>query len=490
MTYPTWPFGPLSKCKHLCVNQWFDLQGNLYPEGLPATISSIDLEWSVRAEGARAIAPLIGSAQDSISGAIYLWLSDRLLNQNLTPRLCVVGPKVRTLRAHNVEADRTKVWESHEFIEPIAWECTLSTHVLLSGHSSGQSFLMRKAKSEGSNAYKPWFMGYTSMKNIVDVHNFWVQDSEAEAEDKVLRDIFYKGSMEDIRANFQQLMSYSIRDAIWVNEIAQEQEVALKEAMPSEIRHEARGIRGNVSLSLAPWFDTWLESCESQYQALTQELNALARDLLKARALEFKQELQAALETYEEIPPELRTKKGKGPIMAKYRSPWALNLKLNPRFQIIVDQWARKYKTRKPETWVPNCQGFPKWSQALEDLSYESPLVQDLADLIYFGQQVVYDPVEKFCFVDKDTGVLARVFSPKKGPATKDNCGSLFGIDFIPLFEDGSLYSELPLAQEIVTKAAELSYWTSVRARMHKISLQKQLAEQHLAVQTKNLLTL
>jgi hypothetical protein len=132
-----------------------------------------------------------------------------------------------------------------------------------------------------------------------------------------------------------------------------------------------------------------------------------------------------------------------------------------------------KYASRD---WEPAQNAEPKWYSVAKKkgISYSQTIVQDLCDLTYFGQEVVYDREQKFMFKNS-SGILAKVFSPKKGPATKDNCGSLFGADFVQLFEEGSLQSQNPIAQQITSTAAELSYWTSVRARLQIINLQRVL---------------
>jgi hypothetical protein len=335
---------------------------------------------------------------------------------------------------------------------------------------------MRRATS---GRLKPWFAGYTALKNIVDVHNFWVLDSGLVPESKEIREIFYKGSMSDIREKFEELMTYSLKDAVLVNEIACAQEPVLQDSMPSSVRQEALGIRGNVSLSLAPWFKQWVNNCEELYQSESKILNAMAQDLVKLRLSSFKAELIKTQKTYtlEELPPNFRVKKGLGKLMAKYATldSWLLNVALNKETQAVVAKWNANYRTRD---WTPNNTGKPPWAKSIDGITYESPLTQDLADLHYFNQKVTYEPGQKgrkFCYIAKDTGYIEKVFSPKKGPSTKDNCGSLFAADFIPLYEEGSITSQEPLAIAIVAKAAELSYWVSIRARMFKLCLQEEL---------------
>jgi DNA polymerase gamma 1 len=483
MRYQIFPFSfQQCKTKKLIDEIWFDLNGLKYPDGLPFKSGSIDFEWLMTEQGTSAIAPLIGTAQDEETGALYVWLSKRLLNRNNPATLCSVGNTVKKISCHNLAADRPKILESHFIADDIEWTCTMSTHLVVAGVGSQQSWGF--SMEEGA---EPYYTEFSSTNGLIAVHNFWVPgskdpDSGVTAESKKTRNIFVEGSMEDVRENFSEIMAYALRDSVLVNEIMRYLIPAFYKSLPSDIRQEAALIRGNTSLALAPHFKEWVESCEEEYQTACSWLNKKAATLINLVSAQFQKELLATLKVYEleELPPEFRTKKGTGPLMKKWApgnqvpySSLALNLALNPLTSQVVSKWEARFRTR---SWGPDSAGLPKWLKT--EATFESPLIQDLCELVYFGQQVVYEPGKtgrKFCYVDKSTGELAKVFSPKKGPSTKDNCGSLFAKDFVSLFEDGSITSEKPIAIEIVTKAAELSYWTSIRSRMFKLLLQRNL---------------
>jgi DNA polymerase gamma 1 len=475
MQYQIFPFSfQQCKTKNLIDEIWFDLNGLKYPSGLPFKSGSIDFEWLMTEQNSSSIAPLIGTAQDEETGMLYVWLSKRLLNRNNPPTLCPVGSTVRNLSCHNLAADRPKILESHLIDDDIKWTCTMSTHLIVAGVGSQQSWGF--SMEEGT---EPYYTEFSSTNGLIAVHNFWVPDSSVTAESKKTRNIFVEGTMEDVRENFPEIMAYALRDSVLVNEIVRYLMPAFYKALPSDIRQEAALIRGNTSLALAPHFKEWVESCEEEYQIACNWLNKKAAILINLVSAQFQKELLETLKVYEleELPLEFRTKKGAGPLMKKYAPAGggsiALNLALNPLTCQVVSKWETRFRTR---SWEPDSAGLPKWLKT--EVTFESPLIQDLCELVYFGQQVVYESGKtgrKFCYVDKSTGELAKVFSPKKGPSTKDNCGSLFAKDFVSLFEDGSITSEKPIAIEIVTKAAELSYWTSIRSRMFKLLLQRDL---------------
>lgn len=467
----SWPFGQIEKCTHLCNNTWTNIQGTQFPEGLPFLAGSIDFEWSCTAKGNASIAPLIGTAQDSQSSALYFWLSDRLINENNPAILCKVGQKVQTLRAHNVPADRTKVFESYEFEDKLHWSCTMSRHTLLAGACSGQQFIMRKTAREESS-WKPYFMDFTALKNILDVYNFWVNpEVPLLPESKEIRNIFFKGSMNEIRENFSELMTYSLRDAVLVNEIHEAQAPAFTLQLPAKVRQQASEIRGNVVYSLNPQFSNWVEHCEKTFVAEVNRLNSLARQLVTEKCELFKLELLESFREFrpEEIPSEWRIKSGA--IAKKWQCPVKQNLELNPSTLRVVNNWNKKYSSRD---WLPTKGGFPKWYAKISELSYGTAIVQDLCELLYFNQPVFYCKIDKFCFLKSD-GSKQKVFSPKKGPMTEDNCGSLFSADFVSLFENGSITSDNKLASEITSTATDLSYWTSVRNRLFCINMQQEL---------------
>lgn len=448
---------------------WTDLQGIQYPEGLPVLRAIIDFEWQCTAEEEGSIAPLIGTAKDLDSDSTYFWLSQRLANENHKPRLCRVGGMIQLLVAHNTPADRTKVYESSLIEDTILWHDTMARHTLLAGATSGQQFLMRMHKDK---QFRPYFMGYTAMKNLLDVYNFWVNpEVPLVPEDKALRRIFFKGSMDDIRKNFIPLMTYALRDVELTKEVYQAQDVLWQKSIPSNIRSIAAGIRANVSMAVSDSFEGWLTHCEGKYMATLNYLNGLAQELVISRCLEYQAELSATIRSYSkaELPPEYFTKSGA--ILKRLSHTNTQNINLNPETREIVDKWDTKYGTR---SWEPGRDLLPKWFKEASDLSFQCSVIQDLCDLKYFDQAVCYRKDTKFNYIDK-AGIIAKIFSPKKGSNTLDNCGSLFGQDFIGMLEDGSIKSDNPLAKIITVEAAKVSYWTGVRSRLYGIVLLRRL---------------
>lgn len=452
----------------LLSNTWFNaLTLEKHPEGLPCKEAAIDFEWCVSDVGARALAPLIGTAICTETRQQYIWLSERWHNKNHKPKLCSVGSQVQHLIVHNLKADRPKIAEAYDLWEEIEWSCTLSMNIVLAGCGGQQSWAHRSTAP-----FKPNFVNHSSPNSLLEVHNYWVPGSTLTQEDKRIRKAFVDLQIPELREMFTELLSYALKDPLYTLEVYEAMAPEWQSKFPSDLRQRAQRIRGRTSLCVAPWFDTWADSCESQYQEKSAELKALCQQLLKAKAQEYKSELMATLQTYDAFPKHMLKKNGT--LMKKYESTLAQNLALNPKTQNVIAKWANSHKSKKQEGWLPSAEGV---ALCLQDstLGYGSQLVQDLCGLEYYGKPIVFDPELKFCYREPDGGIH-KIFSPKKGPMTKDNCGSIFAKDFVPLFENGAITSESPIANKIVRVAAELSYWVSVRSRIFTLQLQGELA--------------
>jgi hypothetical protein len=64
---------------------------------------------------------------------------------------------------------------------------------------------------------------------------------------------------------------------------------------------------------------------------------------------------------------------------------------------------------------------------------------------------------------------MVKITSPKKGLATKDNCGSVLSKEFTPLWETGVLSCSTDIAKQITVLMSRISYWTSVRSRLAEL---------------------
>lgn len=168
----------------------------------------------------------------------YSWTSDKIVNlpkslnfKKLSPDDMIplessakdVGydlidrlKKPRLVIGHNVSYDRARIKEQY-WIENTGTRFldTMSLHVCVSGVTSYQRAMM-KAKKELSEEDQNWG-GLTSLNSLKEVHKLYCNTEESL--DKEMRNIFMEGSLEDIRTDFQQLMTYCAKDVIATNQV-------------------------------------------------------------------------------------------------------------------------------------------------------------------------------------------------------------------------------------------------------------------------------
>lgn len=80
---------------------------------------------------------------------------------------------------------------------------TMSLHIVVSGMSSEQRMIKQSKSIEFENGQPNWF-GNTSLNNLSDVYQLYCQGQPLRKE---TRDVFVTGTREDIRQDFQNLVS-------------------------------------------------------------------------------------------------------------------------------------------------------------------------------------------------------------------------------------------------------------------------------------------
>lgn len=452
---------------------WFDLQGQVYLNGIPEEFIALDFEWVV----VESPAPIIGTAVGMLSGKQYVWLSSRLDPMgDQTPKLCKIGDQVLLCLVHNVAADRPKVFEAHKDNSnlPPFFMCTSALHLLCAGAGGQQTW------GFNSEDFKPYYTEAGALKNLLDTYNFWT-NSDVQPEAKLIRNVFRDKPLSDIRLLFSELMDYSLKDPVMVAKLFAPLYKDYLVANPSEEGQYFAFKRGAVSINPIPNFEVWANSIEEDYQKKQLELNEITREILKEKALEFKKQIDLNLVDYtlEELPADMKLKSGKA-VKKNFANIYKQNMELNKNVRNICASWEEKYPAKD---WDVAKDGFPSWYSELDELRYGSAISQLLCDLSIKTDegicQITYERGQKgrkFLY-RRPCGEVARVVNPAKGPMSEDNCGSLFAKDYISLFENGVIYSENIKANKITKLAADLSYWTSVRARVFHIIVQKKLYE-------------
>ncbi len=140
---------------------------------------------------------------------------DKLMNDAMIPLEC--GQKFKKLViGHNVSFDRARVKEQYSIENSGAkFLDTMSMHVCVSGVTSYQRAMM-KAKKELSEEDQLWG-SLTSLNSLKEVYKLYC--NKEETLDKEIRNIFMEGTLEDIRNDFQNLMTYCANDVVATNEV-------------------------------------------------------------------------------------------------------------------------------------------------------------------------------------------------------------------------------------------------------------------------------
>ncbi|KAM4826428.1 DNA polymerase subunit gamma-1 [Thomomys bottae] len=197
---------------------------------------------------------------------------------------------------HNVCFDRAHIREQYLIQgSRLRFLDTMSLHMAISGLSSHQRSLWMAAKRGRHSTQTPaqrggkaprqangpaissWdWLDLSSANNLADVHSLYVGGPPLEKEP---RELFVKGSMKDIRQNFQELMEYCARDVWATHEVFQQQLPLFLERCPHPVT--LAGML-EMSVSYLPVNQNWeryLAEAQSTYEELQREMKKSLMDL-------------------------------------------------------------------------------------------------------------------------------------------------------------------------------------------------------------------
>nr|XP_042712597.1 DNA polymerase subunit gamma-1 isoform X4 [Chrysemys picta bellii] len=207
--------------------------------------------------------------------------SSCLAKQDWTERL-VVG--------HNVAFDRAHIKEQYliqgsrmRFLD------TMSMHMAISGLTGFQRSLwmaakhgkrkglqqvkqhMKKTRSKTEGpAIGSWdWVNISSINNLADVHDLYVGGEPLEKE---ARELFVKGSMSDIRHNFQELMKYCALDVQATHEVFQKQLPLFMERCPHPVTFAGMLEMGVSYLPVNQNWERYLDETQGTYEELQKEM--------------------------------------------------------------------------------------------------------------------------------------------------------------------------------------------------------------------------
>ncbi|XP_062439302.1 DNA polymerase subunit gamma-1 isoform X2 [Rhea pennata] len=235
--------------------------------------------------------------------AWYSWCSTRLLEERyswssrltLADLIPLEGPgggqqPERVVVGHNVAFDRAFVKEQYLIQgSRVRFLDTMSMHMAISGLTGFQRSLwmaakhgkrkglqqvkqhMRKTRGRSEEpAIASWdWVNVSSINNLADVHALYVGGEPLEKE---ARELFVKGSMADVRRNFQDLMTYCARDVQATHEVFQEQLPLFMERCPHPVTFAGMLEMGVSYLPVNGNWKRYLDDAQGTYEELQKEM--------------------------------------------------------------------------------------------------------------------------------------------------------------------------------------------------------------------------
>ncbi|XP_077174016.1 DNA polymerase subunit gamma-1 isoform X2 [Paroedura picta] len=191
---------------------------------------------------------------------------------------------------HNVSFDRAHIKEQY-LIEGsrMRFLDTMSMHMAISGLSGfqrslwmaakhgkrkGQQQVQEHIKKMRSKTDGPviasWdWVNISSINNLVDVHALYVGGQPLQKE---ARELFVKGSMKDIRNNFQELMRYCALDVQATHEVFQEQLPLFMKRCPHPVTFAGMLEMGACYLPVNHNWERYLDEAQVTYEELQKEM--------------------------------------------------------------------------------------------------------------------------------------------------------------------------------------------------------------------------
>uniref|UniRef100_A0A1B0EW77 DNA polymerase subunit gamma-1 n=1 Tax=Lutzomyia longipalpis TaxID=7200 RepID=A0A1B0EW77_LUTLO len=184
-----------------------------------------------------------------------------------TPRITV---------GHNVSFDRARVKEQY-WIEQTGMRFldTMSLHVCVSGVTSYQRAMLKSSK-ELSDEDSIW-SNQSSLNSLSEVYKLYCDGGELKKDE---RELFMEGSMEDIRSNFQDLMTYCARDVVATHNVLSKLFPMFSERFPHPATLAGMLELGSAYLPINSNWNRYISEANLTYEDLDIE----AKHLLARRA--------------------------------------------------------------------------------------------------------------------------------------------------------------------------------------------------------------
>uniref|UniRef100_A0A8C8FDV6 DNA polymerase subunit gamma-1 n=1 Tax=Oncorhynchus tshawytscha TaxID=74940 RepID=A0A8C8FDV6_ONCTS len=183
----------------------------------------------------------------------------------------------RLIVGHNVSFDRSYIKEQYllkgskaRFLD------TMSLHMAISGLTGFQRTLWMANKhgkrrgQQSRSSIGSWdWVNISSINNLADVHALYVGGEPLQKE---AREIFVKGSMADVRNNFQDLMQYCALDVQATHQVFCEQLPLFMERCPHPVTFAGMLEMGGCYLPVNQNWGRYLEDSQDTFEELQREM--------------------------------------------------------------------------------------------------------------------------------------------------------------------------------------------------------------------------
>ncbi|KAA0193631.1 hypothetical protein HAZT_HAZT004400 [Hyalella azteca] len=199
--------------------------------------------------------------------------------------------KPRIIVGHNVSYDRIRIREQYHVPDyPLRFVDTMSLHIAVSGLVQEQRAMIMKNSVATKKVHLPW-MSVGTVNNLNDVYKFYCKKKELK---KSTRDVFVKGTLDDIREDFQNLMAYCALDVQATHEVLINLLPLFYERCPHPVSFAGMLEMGSSYLPINQSWNKYIENADKQYfimqTALTKKLGERAVDALKLRDGKYKKD--------------------------------------------------------------------------------------------------------------------------------------------------------------------------------------------------------
>ncbi|XP_029170109.1 DNA polymerase subunit gamma-1, mitochondrial [Nylanderia fulva] len=173
--------------------------------------------------------------------------------------------KPKIIVGHNVSFDRSRIKEQYwmnctgsRFLD------TMSLHICVSGLNSYQRSLLLSKKTDSE---KDSWQSNTSLNSLLEVHKLYCGYEIS----KESRDIFVEGTIEDVKNNFDMLMTYCASDAVATHNVLRNLFPLFQERFPHPVTLAGMLELGSAYLPVNSNWQRYLEESESTFDDLNYE---------------------------------------------------------------------------------------------------------------------------------------------------------------------------------------------------------------------------